>query len=501
MQFFKNHLLAFIIIFASILIVSLCRDPLSHWLVKQKIKEDVLILSDLYTGIYRNNFNQLDILQEELDFLCNENDIDKMKETLIYNNFIEHIDMYLNDGENCAVMNENKSPSSLVAFPEKDQIVFGDTSLIASNNQFDEMRLHKDKDVLRFIFKPSTDLLSDCDNCLSMHIYVNNKLIEFKENNEDPALIVYQDKNSNALSVKFYINENGIVYLVEELVNLFSLLIVILSVLIAISIELGLSKRRGISGLLNKAIESNELKPFYQPIVKPVGDHYQIVGAEVLVRWKADSGEYIPPNTFIPLAEQNGSIDKITDQLIDNVIQNIKGIYLPDTFFISVNVSPGYLEKSNIAEKLLQKMYNAGLDPHFLSLEITERTKFNDLDKAAVCIETLTEKGISIKLDDCGTGYGAFSYLHILNIDTIKIDRMFVDGIGSENFKNKILDSIIAFARESNLKVVAEGIETKEQANYLIEAGVEMLQGALFGDPVPFDEFKELIKDDCIIKE
>lgn len=481
--------------------VSFCRTPISHWLVKQKIKDDVLVLSELYTDIYRNNFNQIGILENKLNFLCDENDIEKMKDVISYNNFIQYIDIHLSDGQSCSVFNENKASYPFIAFPDKDQIVFGNTSLIASNNQFDEVRSHKNKHVLRFIFKPSSDLLSDCDNCLSMLIYVNNKPIEFSNNIQDSNLIVYRDKNKNALSVKFYINDNGNIYLVDELVNLFSLLIVILSVLVAISIELGLSKRRGISGLLNKAIESNELKPFYQPIVQFMGDKYKMVGAEVLVRWKADSGEYIPPNTFIPLAEQNGSIDKITDQLIDNVIQNIKGIFLPETFFISVNVSPGYLEKPNIAEKLLSKMHNAGLDPHHLSLEITERTKFNDLEKAAVCIETLTENGISIKLDDCGTGYGAFSYLHILNIDTIKIDRMFVDGIDSENFKNKILDSIIAFARESNLKVVAEGIETQEQANYLTAAGVEMLQGALFCDPVPFDEFKKLIEHDETIKE
>ncbi len=131
-------------------------------------------------------------------------------------------------------------------------------------------------------------------------------------------------------------------------------------------------------------------------------------------------------------------------------------------------------------------------------MEITERTKFGDLNKAAECIEILTEHGISIKLDDCGTGYGAFSYLHVLNIDTIKIDRMFVDGIGMEDFKNTILDSILAFARESKLHVVAEGIETKVQADYLINAGVEMLQGTYFGDPVPFKRFRQQLETDEI---
>lgn len=494
MNWLKNHLLAIIIIFASILIVYFSRSPMSHWLVKQKIKNDVVILSQLYTGVYLLSFNQINTLQKQLNFLCDKNDLEKMNEILTHNLFVEYIDLHLPNGQRCSMASDDRSAQSLVAFPENDQLIFGKISLIVAENQFEEIRSHSDQGVLRFIFQPPSNLLSNCDKCLNMVMYVNNHEILLHEKGQYPNLIVYDDKRNNSLSVKLYINENGVAYLVSELVNLFSILIILLSALIAVSIELCLSERRGISGLLNKAIQCNALQPFYQPIVKPVGDHYQMVGAEVLVRWRASSGEYIPPDTFIPLAEQNGSIDKITNQVIDNVIRHIKSISLPESFFISVNVSPGYLEKPNIAKKLLKKMEMAGLDPHVLSLEITERTKFSDLNKAAVNIELLTEKGISIKLDDCGTGYGAFSYLHILNIDTIKIDRMFVDGIGSKNFNNNILDSILAFARQSNLQVVAEGIETQAQADYLINAGVEMLQGAFFGEPVPFNVFVNLIE-------
>lgn len=121
------------------------------------------------------------------------------------------------------------------------------------------------------------------------------------------------------------------------------------------------------TGLLNEAIESNALKPFYQPIVKPEGNGYRIVGAEVLVRWRASHGEYIPPDTFIPLAEQNGSIDKITDQLIENVLHHIQQLSLPPSFFVSVNVSPSYLEKPDTADKILNLITDYRLDPRLLA--------------------------------------------------------------------------------------------------------------------------------------
>ncbi|WP_078751944.1 EAL domain-containing protein [Enterovibrio nigricans] len=491
MDWLKKHTKALFIIIASALVAYFSQFTVANWLVKQKIQEDAAVLSTLYSGLYRESFEQLKSLSTQLNYQCSNEDIELMNQAKSGNLFVDYVDLHLTNKHSCSIYNSEKAGRPLGTFSPAEELDFGDVALIMENNQFEEMRLHSKKGILRFIFQQPRNFLSNCEKCLYMTVDVEGRVIQLYQRENNPYREVYEGPmGENRMMIKLYINQTGVDFLVGELVGVFSVLIVLLGVLLAVGFELNQTERKGLSGLLNEAIESNELRPFYQPIVRPEGGGYKVVGGEVLVRWLASNGEYIPPDTFIPLAEQNGAIHKITDQLIDNVLYHLKSTVLPDRFFVSVNVSPSYLEREDTAEKLLTKLKESGIDPHILSLEITERTKFSDLNKAAECIETLTEQGISIKLDDCGTGYGAFSYLQILNIDTIKIDRMFVDGIGTENFKIKILDSILAFARESNLHVVAEGIENKTQADYLIGAGVEMLQGSYFGDPVPFNIFK-----------
>ncbi|KXF83456.1 EAL domain-containing protein [Enterovibrio coralii] len=491
MDWLKKHTKAVLIIIFAALVAYFSQFTVANWLVKQKIQEDAAVLSKLYSGLYRESFEQLKSLSTRISYQCDNEDIELMNQAKSGNLFVDYVDLHLPDKHSCSIYNSEKAGRPLGKFPPSDELDFGDVTLVMENSQFEEMRLHTSKGILRFIFQQPRNFLSNCEECLYMTVDVDGRTVQLYQHSNEPYWEVYEGPmGENRMMIKLYINQEGVDFLVGELVDMFSVLIVLLGVLFAVGFELNQTERKGLSGLLNEAIESNELKPFYQPIVQPEGSGYKVVGGEVLVRWLASNGEYIPPDTFIPLAEQNGAIDKITDQLVDNVLHHLKSIDLPERFFVSVNVSPSYLEKPDTAEKLLGKLKDSGIDPHILSLEITERTKFSDLNKAAECIETLTEQGISIKLDDCGTGYGAFSYLHILNIDTIKIDRMFVDGIGTENFKIKILDSILAFARESKLHVVAEGIENKTQADYLIGAGVEMLQGSYFGDPVPFDIFK-----------
>lgn len=496
MDWLIKHKKALIILLISFVLAYFSQFVVANWLVKKKVEEDVSVLSQLYSELYRQSFYQLRDLSEALRYQCNDADVEAMNKVREKNLFVNYVDLHLSDGRSCSVYNAESAGRGLILYGDDEEITLNTLSLILSDNQFEEMRLRTPNGTLRFIFQQPRNFLSNCDRCLFMVVPVDGKDIAIYQRNDEPYRQIYRGDLGDNLDVELYINEDGVTYLVGDLVWLSAGVIVLFGVLAAVGVELNDTERKSLTGLLNQAIESNALKPFYQPIVKPVGNGYQIVGAEVLVRWLAQTGEYIPPDTFIPLAEQNGSIDKITDQLIENVLHDIQHLSLPKSFFISVNVSPSYLEKPDTADKILDLITDYGLDPHLISLEITERTKFGDLHKAAECIEVLTENGISIKLDDCGTGYGAFSYLHILNIDTIKIDRMFVNGIGIENFKNTILDSIIAFARESKLHVVAEGIETQVQAEYLIRAGVEMLQGTYFCDPIPFKQFRQQLDVD-----
>ncbi|ATF10135.1 EAL domain-containing protein [Candidatus Enterovibrio altilux] len=489
MHWLKKHLKALIIITA-ILIAYFSQVTMSDWLVKKKIRKDITAFSQLYTSLYRQSFEQMRELSEQLMFICDRSDIELMSQAKMRNIFVDYVDLHLENSQSCSIYNNNRADRKLMMFPESEQLNFDNMSIILSKNQFKEMHFNRNGGILRFAFQQPRNFLTNCDHCLFIIVDVNGRNIQLYSQTNEPYKEIYNGTLNNGIGAKLYINERGVEFLVGNLVKFFAILVVLLGVLLAVGIELNQPDYKGLNSLLNDAIESNVLIPFYQPIVMPEGGKYKVVGAEVLVRWLAENGEYIPPSSFIPIAEQNGTIDRITDQLIDNVLADIQMLNLPENFFMSVNVSPSYLEKTDTADKLLNKIAAVGLDPHVLSLEITERTKFSDLHKAAACIETLTAKGISIKLDDCGTGYGAFSYLHILNIDTIKIDRMFITSIGLADFKNNILGAILAFARESNLHVVAEGIETKVQADYLIKNGVEMLQGSYFADPVPFESFK-----------
>ncbi|PSW39654.1 EAL domain-containing protein, partial [Photobacterium phosphoreum] len=152
-------------------------------------------------------------------------------------------------------------------------------------------------------------------------------------------------------------------------------------------------------------------------------------------------------------------------------------------------VIPGQLEDKQHMREVVDLIIKSSISPKQIAFEITERMSFSDLDKAATVIDYLKAQGINVKLDDAGTAYGSFSHIQHSNLQSLKIDKMFVDTIGTHDHKLFVLDSIIAFGKKAGMEMIAEGVETKQQSDYLLQNGVYLQQGFYFSEPLKFEQF------------
>lgn len=234
--------------------------------------------------------------------------------------------------------------------------------------------------------------------------------------------------------------------------------------------------RRSLKSLLEAGIERREFTPFYQPIVD--SRTLRVVGFEALLRWQR-GGDQVSPGAFIDYAEEQGLIMPMTGQLLEQVIKDL--CVLGAEQWVSVNLVAAHIEQPRLRE-LLQRHHWPS--PLRLTFELTERNPITDIEGAAREITALQQRGYHFKLDDFGTGYGGFAYLQQLGIRQIKIDKMFVDTIGTNDLKRSVLDAIIAFGRESDMEMIAEGVETREQVEYLSQQGVYLIQGYVYGKPM-----------------
>ncbi|MGV1957266.1 EAL domain-containing protein [Agrobacterium sp. 22-214-1] len=238
---------------------------------------------------------------------------------------------------------------------------------------------------------------------------------------------------------------------------------------------------------LEIAIRNREFVVHYQPIIDLRTNI--CVGAEALVRWKRPDGTLVRPDFFIPLAEETGLIEPITDQVVEAIIADIGPILVEDrTLHIAVNLCAQDIKTGRILEFIDQRLAPAGIRNEQIWLEATERG-FIDIDAARITLDKARKAGHSVAIDDFGTGYSSLQYLQGLPMDALKIDKSFVDTIGRNTATSTVTLHIIGMARELGLFSVAEGIETEEQAAYLREHGVDFGQGWLFSRPLPAQQF------------
>ncbi len=252
-------------------------------------------------------------------------------------------------------------------------------------------------------------------------------------------------------------------------------------------------QRLGLENQIREGIADKEFYLAYQPQYSI--DTGKIKGVEALARWKTKDGQLIPPYEFIPIAEDIGLIISMTEQLIESALEELsqwhdEGIEIS----LAVNLSARHLHHYdfvNFIDSMIQKYH---FIPELLEFELTESILMKDMSKANKIFGDLAERGIELALDDFGTGYSSLKYLNQLPINKLKIDRSFVQRIGSSPQNDTIIKTIISLARSLGLKTVAEGIETKEQLEFVTQSHVDFAQGYYFSKPVKIDQLNELLK-------
>ncbi|GGY65420.1 hypothetical protein GCM10011613_06600 [Cellvibrio zantedeschiae] len=252
-----------------------------------------------------------------------------------------------------------------------------------------------------------------------------------------------------------------------------------------------LETRASIETDLRRAYElENQLIPYYQIQVDSSG---RALGAELLLRWKHPTKGMIPPSDFIPVAEQTGLIVGIGKDVIKFACAQINEWSKQPDFehlTISVNVSPVQFNQASFVEDVLKIVRESNIDPQRLKLELTESSLLKNVDQSIEKMQELQAQGIAFAMDDFGIGYSSLSYLKRLPLYQLKIDQSFVRDITIDPNDAIIVCTIIAMAKNMNLNVLAEGVETKEQKEFLEENGCPIFQGYYFGRPVAIEEFE-----------
>ncbi|CCF70246.1 EAL domain-containing protein [Xanthomonas citri] len=247
--------------------------------------------------------------------------------------------------------------------------------------------------------------------------------------------------------------------------------------------------RRRLSPLarLGIAVQRGEFIVHYQPIIAL--DSGACVGAEALVRWQQPDGVLVPPDAFIPLAEQSGLILPITDLVVAEVLRELGPTLAADpALHVAINVSADDIKSGRVQGVLAQALRGTGVDSGQLWVEATERSLM-DIDAARATITHLRGAGHTVSIDDFGTGYSSLQYLQGLPLDALKIDKSFVDTIGTHSATSAVTAHIIEMAKTLRLRTIAEGVERQEQLDYLRAHGVDLAQGWLFSRALPATGF------------
>ena len=256
---------------------------------------------------------------------------------------------------------------------------------------------------------------------------------------------------------------------------------------------LSLKPRKARTNEIEAAIEAGEFIPFYQPTIDVQTG--ELRGCEVLIRWRKPDGSILPPGAFIALAEATGLALPMTRALMMNVVDEMEDLHemRPD-LKLGINLFDDHFENLDIVEDIKAIFGPSKISYSQLMFEVTERQPLNDIERARIVIRNMRSLGCKVALDDAGTGHGGLAYLQQLGLDVIKIDKLFIDAIGTDSLSAPIVDSLINLAESLGMEVVAEGVEETLQVEYLREKGVSLAQGYLFAKPLPYETYKRLIE-------
>jgi diguanylate cyclase (GGDEF)-like protein len=246
---------------------------------------------------------------------------------------------------------------------------------------------------------------------------------------------------------------------------------------------------------LRKALEKNEFLLHYQPQVEAVTE--KIVGCEALIRWDNEGFGLVSPGEFIPVAEETGLIIPMGEWVLNTACKQLKTWHEAgfSTLNMAVNVSAHQFEQTDFAEIVTKVIDETGVSPQHLEIELTESTMMKSTEQAISIMQKLRKKGVKISIDDFGTGFSSLGYLQKFSADILKIDRSFMGNIHGNSSNQAIVNAVIDMSHALNLCVVAEGVETKEQMDFLKTKGCDLIQGYYFSKPLPSNLFEKLLID------
>jgi sensor c-di-GMP phosphodiesterase-like protein len=335
----------------------------------------------------------------------------------------------------------------------------------------------------------------DCNACVSYNFLVKaSPLVDMvSQPTSSPAVISYSVEGTRlGTDMKFTLNAS------QQYVDAFMfpgrLMSAAIAAIIAAAFGFAMYKymmrRTSIAYLMQQGLKHNEFLPYYQPIVDCRDG--TVIGAEALARWLPSGGAMMPPDQFLPYAEEHGFIGPITDQIVERVLADLVRFGWQNTdHFLSINAIAEQITDSPFCSRLVELLAEKDLPSRNLCVEITERHQFADLERGRIALRRLVDAGIKVELDDAGTGFGGFAYVQELPFSTLKIDKMFIDTLRKERAdpKRDVLHAIIEFATVAGLEMIAEGVETNEQVAQLEAAGVYAIQGFVYARPMPAEEF------------
>ncbi len=255
-------------------------------------------------------------------------------------------------------------------------------------------------------------------------------------------------------------------------------------------------KRQQLEAPLRRALAQEQFILFYQPQLDLTNG--KLIGAEALIRWNHPEKGLIPPCEFIPILEESGLINQVSEWVLKTACQQNKQWQeagLPE-IVVAVNLCADNLKKKDFALFVASTLQSTNLDPKYLDIEITEGSLISDTNEMLKILNSIKDIGVNLSIDDFGTGYSSLSHLKRLPFDTLKIDRSFVHDVTSNSDSATIAQSIIALAHSMRMKVTAEGIETRAQLDFLTRSQCDFMQGFYFSKPLPPDEFAKLLEID-----
>lgn len=256
------------------------------------------------------------------------------------------------------------------------------------------------------------------------------------------------------------------------------------------------TRQLNLENQLRTALQNNEFNLHFQP--QYCGLH-ELIGAEVLLRWNSPVLGNISPAEFIPSLESSGQILQVGEWVMRTACLQMKewldaGLW-DESLSLGINISPKEFQQPHFVDQVAAILAETNLPPHCIDIEITEGTVINNVDEIINTLKALRELGVKVSIDDFGTGYSSLTYLKRLPIDMVKIDQSFVSDIPGDANAGAIINTIITMAQHLNLNIIAEGIESIEQVQYLEQNGCQNFQGFYFHRPVPANDFKRLLSD------